>query len=83
MTEDLKKLPCLEEEGLDGKRIYNHRQGLDRYKQYTKRKYQIDIGLLIKEETMNGTERNTKEEKIQQDFLWALGPKATHQIPPF
>ena len=30
---------------------------------------------------MTGTDWNTKEEKIQQDFLWALGPQATHQIP--
>ena len=31
---------------------------------------------------MTGTEWNTKEEKIQQDFLWALGPEATHQMTP-
>ena len=30
---------------------------------------------------MNGTEWNTKEEKIQRDFLWALGLNAAHQIP--
>ena len=24
-------------------------------------------------------EWNTKQEKIQQDFLWELGPEATHQ----
>ena len=30
---------------------------------------------------MTGTDEcNTKEEKIQQDFLWALEPEATHQI---
>ena len=32
---------------------------------------------------MTGTEWITKEEKIQQDFLWALGPEATHQITRF
>ena len=29
---------------------------------------------------MTGTEWNTKEEKIQQEILWALGPEAAHQI---
>ena len=30
---------------------------------------------------MTGTNKwNTKQKKIQQDFLWALGPEATHQI---
>ena len=29
---------------------------------------------------MNGIESNTEEEKIKQDFFWALGPEATHQI---
>ena len=29
---------------------------------------------------MNATEEEVKEEKIQQDFLWALGPKVTHQL---
>ena len=29
---------------------------------------------------MTGTEWNTKEEKIQQDSLWTLEPKETHQI---
>ena len=47
MAEDRKKLPCLNEKGIDGKRI----QWLDRFEQYTKRKYEIDIGPLIKEET--------------------------------
>ena len=29
---------------------------------------------------MTGTERKTSDKKIQQDFLWTLGPEATHQI---
>ena len=62
------------------KKIYNYWQWLDRFKQYTKRKYEIDIESLIKEETMTGTEWNNKEATIQQDFLWALGPEETHQI---
>ena len=79
MAEDRIKLPCSDEKGLDGKRIYSYRQWLDRFKQHTKQKNDIDIGPLIKEETITGTEWNNKE-KIQQDFLWALGPEATHQL---
>ena len=51
------------------------------FKQYTKCKYEIDIGPLFGKETMTGTdESNTKDKKRQQDLLWALGPEATHQI---
>ena len=78
MMEDRIKLPCLDEKGLDWKRKYDYRQWLDRFKRYTKRKYEIDIGPLIKEETMIETEWNTKEEKIQQDVFWVLGPEATY-----
>ena len=80
MTDDRIKLPYLDEKGLDGERIHNYRQWIDRFKQYTKSKYEIDIGPLIKEYMTGTDERNTKQEKIQQDFLWALGPEATHQI---
>ena len=73
-------LSCLDEKRTDGKRIYNYRQWLDRYKQNTKTKYEIDIRPLIKEKTMTGADWNTKKEKLQQDFLWALGPESTHQI---
>ena len=51
----------------------------DRFKQYTNRKRNIDIGPLFKEGAITETEWKTKKEKIQQDFLWALGPEATHQ----
>ena len=58
----------LDEKRMDGKRIYNYRQWLERLKQHRKEK--TDIGSLIKEEeTMTGTEWDTKEENIQQVFL--------------
>ena len=62
------------------KRIYNYRQWLERFEQHTKIKYDTDIGPLFKEEAMNGTEWEVKEEKIQEDFLWALGLETAHQI---
>ena len=52
MAEDRIKLPCLDQKGIYGKKIYNHRQWLERFKQYRKRKNEIDIGPLIKEEQM-------------------------------
>ena len=55
--------------GLDGKRNYNYRRWPDRFKQYTKRKYEIDMGPLIEEEPMTGTDEWKTKEKIQQDFL--------------
>ena len=75
-TEDRIQLPCLDEKVVDGKRIYKYRQGLERFKQHTKRKYDADIRPIIKEETMNGTEWEVKEEKVQQHFLSILGPKS-------
>ena len=42
------------------------------------KKYFTEIGPLIKE-TMNDSHWELKQQKIQQDFLWALGPEATHE----
>ena len=60
MAEDRTKIPFLDEKEIGGKRIYNYWQRLERFKQYTKRKYEIDIGPLIKE-TMTRTECNTNK----------------------
>ena len=56
MTEDRMQRPCLDEKGANGERIYNYRQCLEGFEYYTKRKYDTDIGPLIKAEAMNGTE---------------------------
>ena len=79
MTEDTKQKPCLDKKGVDGEIICKYQQWLQVFKKYTKRKYDPDIGPLIREEAMNGTEWEVKEEKIQT-FLRALGAEATHQI---
>ena len=80
-TEDRKQIPSLDEKRIHREKIYNFRQELERFKKDTKRKNDIDIGRLIKEETITRTECNTKEEKIKQNFLLALAPAATRQIP--
>ena len=46
----------------------------------TKRKTKINNEALIKEEIMTGIEWITKEENIQQYFLWVLRPEGAHQI---
>ena len=56
MTEYRIKIPCLDKKGIDVKRIYNYRQWLDRFKQYTKRKYEIDIGPLLEKAMTNRME---------------------------
>ena len=66
------KVPCLDEKRLDGKRTYIYQPIQTLHKTKIR-----DIGPLIKEETITGTEWNTKEETVEQDFPWALGPKAT------
>ena len=71
MTEVRTQITCLDEKRVDGKKIYNYRQRLQQYK----RKCDKDIGPLIKEETINATDREVKEKKIQQDFFGHWDPK--------
>ena len=71
MTENRIQTPYLDKKGkrIDGKRIFNYRQWLERFKQYTKRKYNKGFGPLIKYETITAIEWNRKDKKIQQEFL--------------
>ena len=59
----------------DEERIYNYQQRLERFKQFTKRKYTEEIGPLIKEETIAVADWNTKVEKIQQHCFGHKDPK--------
>ena len=79
MAQDRKRTNVFGPERDRRKKIYNYRQWLERFKQHTKKKYETYIGPLIKEETMTETISNTEEEKMQQDFLWLLRGKTTHQ----
>ena len=86
MTGDRKKLPQLGQKGLDGHRIYNYRQWIDRYKQYTKRKYEIDIGPVIKAENKPGTDEWNIKQKDTKRFPVGTGtqsnaPNNKIQIP--
>ena len=64
----------------DGKRISTSKEWLERLRQYTKRKYKIDITEMIRgaEMTQNGwTDRETE---IHEDFIWGMDPEALYQM---
>ena len=77
MTDDRVQKPCLDEKKKNGKRIDNYRKRLERFKQYTKRKYDIDIGPPIKEETIMKTNWNTRRDTKR--FL--LGTRTRSNAP--
>ena len=64
----------------DGKKIFTPKQGLERFRQYTKRKNKMDIAELIRGEKMTQTDGATKENQIQDDFVWGIGPEALYQM---
>ena len=64
---------------IDGKKTFTSKQWLERFRQYTKRKYKIDISELIRGEEMTHTDW-AKKSQIQDDFLWGIGPEALYQM---
>ena len=64
----------------DGKRIFTPKQWLERFRQYTKRKYKMDITELIRGAEMNQNGWTGKEAEIQEDFIWGVGPEALYQM---
>ena len=64
----------------DGKKTFTPKQWLERFRQYTKRKYKMDIAELIRGEEMTQNEWATKENQIQDDFVWGIGPEALYQM---
>ena len=63
----------------DGKKIFTPKQWLERFRQYTKRKYKTDIAELIRGEDMTQADWATKENQVQDDFMWGIGPEALYQ----
>ena len=64
----------------DGKKIFTPKQWLERFRQYTKRKYKMDIAELIWGEEITQADWATKENQIQDDFVWGIGPEALYQM---
>ena len=59
----------------DGKKIITPKQWLGRIRQYTKRKYNMDIAELIRGDEMTQTDWASKESQIQDDFIWVSAQK--------
>ena len=64
----------------DGKKILTPKQWLERFRHYTKRKDKMDIAELIQGEKMMQNEGATKENQLQDDFVWGIGPEALYQM---
>ena len=64
----------------DGKKIFTPKQWLERFRQYTKRKYKTDIAELIRGEEITQTDWATNENQVQDDFVWGIGPEALYQM---
>ena len=79
MTEDRIKAPCLHEKGKDGKRTYFHRQWVQRFKEYKKKKMQFRHWTANQRRNNNPKRPERRKKMIQQDLLRALGIEATHQ----
>ena len=81
MTTDKIPIPYFEATGTDGKKIYKPKQWIERFRQYIKRTEKIDINELINEQpvTIADWEIN-HEEKVKEEFLWALGPNALNEM---
>ena len=60
--------------------MFTPRQWLERFRQFCKREHKIDITPLLKGENFTDADWNGKEQAVQEDFIWGLGPEALYQI---
>ena len=72
-------IPNLEVRATDGNPVCTSRQWLQRFRQFCKREHRIDIASLLKREDVTDTGLIGKEQVIQKDFLWGVGPEALCQ----
>ena len=71
------QLPYLEDTGLDGKKIYTHKEWTRRIRHYIKRIHNIDIKPILTDDTVPTSDPwDTEEPEIRQDFIWGAGPSA-------
>ena len=63
-----------------GKKIFTPKQWLERFRQYIKRKYKMDIAEIIWGEEKPQNDWATKENQIQDDFVRCIGPEALYQM---
>ena len=72
-------VPNLEAKATDGNPVFTSRQWLERFRQFCKREHKIDITPLMKGEEI--TNWSGKEQTLQEDLIWGVGPEALYQIP--
>ena len=73
-------VPNLETKTTDGNPVFTTRQWLERVWQFCKQEHKIDITPLLKGENITDANWNGKEQAVQEDFIWGLGPDALYQI---
>ena len=54
--------------------------GLKGFWQFFKREHKIDITPLLKGENTTDANWNGKQQAVQEDFIWGVGPEALYQI---
>ena len=73
-------VPSLEAKATDGNSGFTPRQWLERFRQFCKREHEIDIAPLLKGENITNADWNGKEQAVQEDFIWGVGPETPYQI---
>ena len=73
-------VPNLEAEATDGNPVFTPEQWLERFRQFCKREHKIDIAPLLKGEEFTEANWTGKEQAVQEDFIWGVGPEALYQI---
>ena len=81
MTQEATQLAVLNFEATtDGKKIFTPKQWLERFRQYTIRKYKMDIAELIRGEKITQNDLATKENQMRDNFVCGIGPEALYQM---
>ena len=73
-------VPNLETKATDGNPVFTPRQWLQRFRQFCGRKHKIDNTPILKGENITDANWNGKEQAVQEDFIWGVGPEALYQI---
>ena len=74
------KVSNLEARATDGSPVFTPRQWLERFRQFCKLEHKIDIAPLWNGEDVTDIGWTGKEQIIQEDFLWGVGPEALYQL---
>ena len=68
-------VPNLEAKATEGNPVFTSKQWLERLRQFSKQEHKIDIAPLNKGEEITQNGWTGKEQAIQEDFNWVVGPE--------